>query len=330
MYKRMLVPLDGSSMSEVVFPYACQIGARLKVGLDFLHVCRLEDTDTLTMRRAYIEHMVELADKEPDEMPGRNPARRRKKRIPSTGQVVIGFPPNEILRYAEENKDDIIMMATHGRSGLKRWAIGSVSFKITHRSKKPVWLVRAGVPEEIIHDELPVRTTLVLLDGSGLAESSLPHLVALSRQRGTRLIKVCLLMVNDPAHLSSSQNSLMSRGLTGLLSRRENPGRQELERNRKASETYLKGVVERLKAENIEADCQILEGSPGEEIVKYVANNSIQLIVMATYGHAGIDRLVYSSTVEKVLLGVHTPIFLVPSPEETQDHRLIPLPVYSL
>ena len=183
MYKKMLVPLDGSKMAEVVFPYAREVAGRLDVDLDFLHICTPEEADTLPMRQAYIEHMAEIVRGQSEEI-RQKVGTPKIKNVQATGKAVIGYPPEEILRFAEENHDDIIMMATHGRSGLKRWAMGSVSYKITHSSKNPVWLVRAGVPDEILYDKLPERTTLVLLDGSALAESSLPHVEALSKQRG--------------------------------------------------------------------------------------------------------------------------------------------------
>jgi nucleotide-binding universal stress UspA family protein len=316
MYKRMLVPLDGSKMAEVVFPYAREVAARLSVGLDFLHVCSPEEADTLPMRQAYIEHMAEMIGNAPEEQDAGVPARKTRKKIPATGRALIGYPADEILRYAEENNDDVIMVATHGRSGLKRWALGSVSYKITHSSRKPVWLIRAGVPEDIIFDKLPRRTTLVLLDGSKLAESSLPHLVALSKQRGTKLINICLLNVCDPSHLSPLQYHRMPLGISGIPTNWEEYERHEHQRCTTNSEAYLKDVAGGLKEQGLSVEIKVLEGNPGEQIIKFVEANPIQLIVMSTYGHTGIDRLVYSSTVEKVLLGVHTPIFLVPSPDE--------------
>jgi nucleotide-binding universal stress UspA family protein len=315
MYKKMLVPLDGSKMAEVVFPYAREVAGRLGVDLDFLHVCTPEEADSLAMRQAYIEHMAEMVRGQSEARGHEIAPHKEKKTIKATGKAVVGYPPEEILRYADENNDDIIMVATHGRSGLKLWAMGSVSYKITHTSKKPVWLIRAGVPDEIIYDYWPTKTTLVLLDGSALAESSLPHVEALSKQRGAEIINVCLVNVCDPAHLSPLQYQRMPPGIQGIPSKWEEYEKQEHQRCRSTSDIYLKSVAERLKAAGLNVETKVLEGDPGVEIVKFAKSNPIQLIVMATYGHSGINRLVFSSTVEKVLLGGHTPIFLVPSPE---------------
>ena len=110
----------------------------------------------------------------------------------------MGYPPDEILRYADENDVDLILMATHGRTGPKRWTMGSVADKILRASKVPVWLVRALIPDETPYDKWPSKTMLVPLDGSELAESVLPHAEALAKQRDTKLLEVVLLRVCEP------------------------------------------------------------------------------------------------------------------------------------
>jgi nucleotide-binding universal stress UspA family protein len=313
----MLVPLDGSKMAEMVFPYAREVAGRLGVDLDFLHVCTPEESDSLAMRQAYVEHMAEIVRAQSEERG--NEIAPKMKPITATGKAVVGYPPEEILRFADENSDDIIMMATHGRSGLKRWAMGSVSYKITHSSRKPVWLIRAGIPDEIIYDYWPTKTTLVLLDGSNLAESSLPHVEALSKQRGAELINVCLLHVCDFIHTSPLEYYRRPKRVPNvpfLPTKWEEFEDQEHERCRVDANAYLQDVMSRLREGGLQVEAKLLEGDPSEEIVKFADSNFIQLIVMAAYGRTGYNSLVFSSTVERVLLGCHTPIFLVPSSEQ--------------
>ena len=114
------------------------------------------------------------------------------------GEVVVGHPAEEILRYADEKEVDLILMATHGRSGIKRWALGSVADKVLRSSTIPVWLVRAGAPEQRTDDEGLIRKIIVPLDGSELSESVLPHVEMLVKQWGAELIDVVLLMVCEP------------------------------------------------------------------------------------------------------------------------------------
>ena len=110
------------------------------------------------------------------------------------GELAIGYPAEEILRYTEENDVDLIMMASHGLSGVRRWVLGSVADKVLRASGVPVWLVRAGVTEEIAYDKWPSKTILVPLDGSELAEAVLPHAEAVAKQRGAEIIEIVLLV----------------------------------------------------------------------------------------------------------------------------------------
>ena len=133
--------------------------------------CVPEESHLFRMHQVYVERVLEIIRSQV-----RQRAHPEKKEIEGWGEVVIGHPAEEILRYADEKDVDLILIATHGRSGVKRWTMGSVADKVLRSSRVPVWLVRAGVPEESVYDEWPNRMILVPLDGSELAESTLPHL----------------------------------------------------------------------------------------------------------------------------------------------------------
>ena len=198
MYGKMLVPLDGSELAEVVFGYAKELAGRLDLELILLHVAEPGEHDLIPMHRAYVEQAVETVQRQLAEVQEKTRTEAEGKAKQTRGEVVMGHPAEEILHYADENNIDIIIMATHGRSGIKRWAIGSVADKVLRVSKVPVWLVRATIPEEIVHDKWQERMILVPLDGSELAESVLPHVEALAKQRGAELVEVVLLRVCEP------------------------------------------------------------------------------------------------------------------------------------
>ena len=195
MYKRMLVPLDGSELAEMVFGYAKELAGRLDLDLNLLHVSGPGEHDLLPKHRAYIERAAEILRRQSAEVQEKTRSKSGGRELEVRGELAEGHTAEEILRYADKNDIDLILMATHGRSGVKRWAMGSVADKVLRASKVPVWLVRAGVPEEIVHDKWPQRTMLVPLDGSKLAESVLPHVEALAKQRGSDLVDVVLLRV---------------------------------------------------------------------------------------------------------------------------------------
>jgi len=310
MYKRMLVPLDGSELAEVVFAYAKELAGRLDLDIILLHVSRPEEGELLPMHRAYIERAAEIVRRQSEEVQQRTGIKPGGKAVEARGELAVGHPAEEILRYADVNNIDLILMATHGRSGVRRWALGSVADKVLRASNIPVWLARTRIPEEIVYDKWPKRTILVPLDGSELAESVLPHVEALAKQRSAELVNVVLLRVCEHPIISSDYPEAIM-----PLSWEEHI-EQEMARAKQIGEQYLAGVEKRLKDAGLKVSSEVLlgktlAGNPAYEIVDYANRNPFNLIVMATHGRSGISRWAYGSVAEKVLLGSSSPIFLV-------------------
>jgi len=303
MYRRMLVPLDGSELAEVVLPYAKELAGRLDLDVILLHVCSPDEGELVPMHRAYVERAAEIIRRQSAEVQQRAGIQRGGGAVEARGELAAGHPAEEILRYAEENDVDLILMATHGRSGIRRWAMGSVADKVLHASKVPVCLVRAGIPEEIVHDKWPWRTILVPLDGSELAESVLPHVEALAKQRGAEPADVALLMVCEPRIIPSSYPYGVPLSLEGV--------QEETDRCKREAEEYLAGVGKRLKDVGLRVRSEVLVGRPADDIVDYANRNPVNLIVMATHGRSGLSRWVMGSVADRVVLGVSSPIFLV-------------------
>jgi len=307
MYKRMLVPLDGSELAEVVFTYAKELAGRLDLDIVFLHVCSPEEHELRPMHRAYIEHAAEIVRNQSQEVQERTGIQPGGKPVEARGELVVGYPAEEILRYADENDIDFILMATHGRSGIRRWTMGSVADKVLSASKVPVWLARAGIPDEIIYDKWPRRTMLVPLDGSELAESVLPHAEALAKQRGAELVDVVLLRVCEPLSMPSYYENEFSEMPLNWAAYEQ----QYMAKDKEKAKEYLARIEKRLKDSNISARSEVLTGKAGDVIVDYAKKNPFNLIAMATHGRSGLNRLVYASVTENVLRGVSSPIFLI-------------------
>jgi len=307
MYRRMLVPLDGSELAEVVFTYAKELAGRLDIDIVLLQVAGPVLGQFGPMRRAYIERAAEIVRRQAKEVQKKVGVPPETKPIEVQGELVEGYPAEVILRYAEENQVDLILMATHGYSGRKRWAIGSVASKVLSASKVPVFLVRAGIPEETPYDKWPSQTLLVLLDGSELAESVLPHVEVLAKQRGAEPVDVVLLRVSETPTMPSYYGPELS-GVS--LNWGEYLQREEARRKKVANE-YLAQVEKRLKDSNISVQSKVLEGKAADEIIGYANKNPFSIIVMATHGRSGLSRLVYGSVAASLLQGVSNPIFLV-------------------
>ncbi len=307
MYKRMLVPLDGSELAEVVFTYAKELAGRLDIEVILLYVCSPALREFAPMHRSYIEHAAEIVMRQSQEVQKKTGIQPGGRTVEARGELVVGYPAEEILRYADEGAIDLIVMATHGRSGISRWTMGSVADKVLRASEVPVLLVRAGIPDDIVYDKWPTRSVLVPLDGSELAESVLSHVEALTKKRMPPFDQVVLLRVCEPP-------ALPSYSIPELSDIPLNWGQyeqQEIARSKRVAGEYLARVEKRLKDSNISVRSEVLVGKANDEIVNYANKNPFNLIVMATHGRAGLSRWVYGSIAEYVLLGVSSPVLLI-------------------
>lgn len=243
MYRKMLVPLDGSSFAEVVFPYVKELAGRLGIDLVFLHVSSSKEGESFApMHQAYIKQVADTIRRQARQVQGKTD-KSGGREIEVTGEVVAGNPAEQILDYVDNNKVDLILVATHSRSGVRHWAMGSVADKILRMSKVPVWLVRAGISDETRYDKWPKITILVPLDGSELAESVLPHVEILARQRGPELLNVVLLRVCEPPTVSAYS----APQATGMPFNWVQDLSQEMISNNRIAGEYLAGVEKQLR-----------------------------------------------------------------------------------
>ena len=144
MYKSILVPLDGSTLAEAILPEIEKIARYTQARIILLRVCRAHvfpgrdptEVEIEVVRRAegYLSVIRDRLAAEGFEV---------------EALVRYGAVAEEILTHSSRNDIDLIAMSTHGRSGLGRWALGSVAEKIVRRSDKPVLLLRAKEPVEV-------------------------------------------------------------------------------------------------------------------------------------------------------------------------------------
>jgi nucleotide-binding universal stress UspA family protein len=313
MYRRMLVPLDGSALAEVVLPYARVLAGRFNLDVALIHVAEKRESKSLLLPQAYVDRTADTIRRDiAKNQKKKSGVPRESQGIKVSGEVMVGSPAEEILRYADENDIDLILMATHGRSGISRWVMGSVADRVLRSSRIPVLLVRAGIPQDIANNEWP-STMLVPLDGSGLAELVLPHVVALAKQPNARTTEVTLLMTCElVVPRFPSPESVASWGEIAA---------KDMMKSKSSARKYLARIEKQLNDSGVKVSSEVLDGQPAEEIIHYASKKAFSLIVMATHGRSGLSRWAYGSVAEKVLLAASSPILLV-RPASTGD----PLP----
>jgi len=303
----MLVPLDGSELAEVVFLYAKELAGRLDIDVTLLHVASPSGKNLNPMQQAYITRAAETVKRLAWEIQQEIGISQAAEAVKVKGVLVEGYPPEEILKYAEANDIDLILMAARGHSGLKRWTIGSVASKVLSASKIPVWLVRADHTPDEPYDTWPGLSLLVPLDGSELAESVIPHVERLAKQKAVDNLEVVLIRVSETPTIPSYYGPELS----GVTLNWGEFMQQEEVRRKKAAIDYLEKIERQFKEKNIRVRSEVIEGKATDELINYANKNPHSMIIIASHGRSGFSRLVYGSVAATLLNNVTCPILMV-------------------
>jgi len=146
MYRRIMVPLDGSELAECVLPHIEAIAQLSKASIELVHVIEPLELPTRGGIALSIDDLkqIELHTKNDAESYLRGIVERLKLAgIKAHSKLLTGKAADSLVDYVHKSNFDLLIMATHGRSGISRWIWGSVAEKILHSSSIPVLLVRS-------------------------------------------------------------------------------------------------------------------------------------------------------------------------------------------
>jgi nucleotide-binding universal stress UspA family protein len=303
MYKKLLVPLDGSELAEKALPYALQLTRRLGLETTLLHVCGTGESTSLFMCSAYIKHLAETLTIRLKESKTKSASRPPEVGFVK-GETVSGDVLDSILEYADVNKSDLILISKHGHSGRKRWLMGSVAHKVLIASRVPVLIIHPESTEGVIRLTWP-RSILVLLDGSKLSETVLPHIEALSKQEQVdadiTLFEVC----EPPDLLADYPEAIMP------LTWKEHVKRAKASSEQVCS-TRLAEIQKELEARNLRVSLKVALGDNViEEIIKYISEHNFDLVALTTHGRSGISEWPYGHVSDRLVQSLSVPLFLV-------------------
>lgn len=302
MFLKILVPLDGSDVAECVLPHvqALSNGSE-NVSISFIYVIAPLDTpmtDTRFKKKIEAEAKA-AASNYLRELIGKSGLKNK-----ATAKVIFGKVADTIADFASKNKMDLIVMATHGHSGVSRWLYGSVADKVVHEVKVPVWLVKAASCHKASYAMNRKLHILVPLDGSDVAESVLKPLKEINKQfpnnkQDIILTRVCEIFstpVGYPPPLSMSWKEYLA---------------YEKKRCMTICKDYLSGVQEKLSKSGIKTRVEVPSGNPAEVLIDYINNNTIDLVLISTHGRTGFSKWAFGSIAEKVLKGSESPVLLI-------------------
>jgi nucleotide-binding universal stress UspA family protein len=317
MFRRILVPLHGSTLAEQALPVAVRI-ARASSGSLFLVRVILPPIDysggwAPSMTGEMIEAKMEGATDYLNAVAASQPLAG----IETRAEVSLGLPAQYLIAVTRGHDCDLIVLSSHGRTGLTRWALGSVAHSLVHQSAVPVLVLRQQEALSLSSKAQRMRPlrTLVPLDGSSLAEAALvpaAYLTAALAAPGRGALQLVQVVKPFP---STTQEGVVSELHAEPLQH---------------AKAYLAQVGERLQARV--KDLQLVVTSsvePGIDVASSLVSlaehkvagkdtsgvGTSDLVAISTHGRRGLERWVMGSVTDQVLNTTWLPMLTVRPPK---------------
>jgi nucleotide-binding universal stress UspA family protein len=297
MYSKILVPLDGSKTAEKVLPYARHLAGKFKIPVELLAVLDIAEMTThISAEKArHLDTMIE------DGMRASTTYLRGIATTFPEGNVTCTVEKDRaeeaIIGKAGTDSGTLIAMATHGRSGMDRFLLGSVAEKVLRGSANPLVLVRAK-EEAKSSGEAPFKSIIVPLDGSELAESVIPLAATMAKQLDLEV--VLFRGYHMPYNAYGGDDGYMVNYDELIDSVRD-----------EANEYLDKKVAEVKKLGVAKVSALSKEGSASDEIIALGHKTPEGLIAMCSHGRSGLGRWVLGSVTENVVRHSDAPVLVV-------------------
>lgn len=292
MYDRILYPTDGSEPAESVLDYALRIASEHEATI---HILNVADTSRNSLTRIRGE-LIDVLEREGERIVDEAEQRATERGIPAVSEVIQGTPSTSIVEYGVQFDIDLIVMATHGRRGLGRFLIGSVTERVINTAEVPVISVNPDRDRPLSY---PCEELLVPIDRSRGAEFALKEGVAVAKATGATLH---LLHVVETGGLGPDIHSI--------------PMEEELTER---ANTIIAEATATAEAESFDAvESEIEYGSPARKIRTYIRENGIDLAILGTHGETDFSRYVMGGVSAKIVRTSPIPVMCVREPESSE------------
>lgn len=301
MMRSLLVPLDGSAYSEQSLPLATELARATGATVHLAHVHVLQAPESFLSNTQYRFEGLDLdayearyQQKEKAYLLGVAERVDATAHTPVDTTVLEGRVTDNLESYADEVRADMILIATHGRTGKRRLFGGSVADALIRHTTLPVLLVHP-LKSQPASDLAPAfRHILVPLDGSETGCTILATVKDIAHATGTRI--TLLNVVPNKTVAGSRIFSLLPEDLAEAL---ETAG------------AYLRDIADELEVEGLHVDVRVEKHkSPAQAIVEVANELGVDLVALATHGYSGLKRTILGSVADEVVRGTPLPILV--------------------
>jgi nucleotide-binding universal stress UspA family protein len=287
MCENILLPFDGSDGAAEVLHHASELAHWADATIRVLYVADTTRDSVTVVEADTVDVLVQKGNEIVEEA---------GKTLDTLGasyetDVVQGNPAPTIADYAERYDQDLVVMPTHGREGLSRYVLGSVSEKVVRLSSVPVLTVRMQ-PDETL--TFPYENILLPTDGSEAATGAIERTLSFAAS------------LDATVHVLS----VVEESAPGLDL---GPTDSDNENDRNATEA-VEAAISEAEARGVSNTVRHVEqGNPVEEILEIIESFDIHAVGMGTTGKRGTDRILLGSVAEKTVRSAPVPVMTVAS-----------------
>jgi nucleotide-binding universal stress UspA family protein len=293
--RNIVVPIDFSKMSVQAIQIAKQLARRFRASIHLAHVRQSNYTADF-VAPAFMTY----------EQVGEQTALKELKKVAgecgvasATCDVLSGAPPyDEICRLAQTIPADLVVMPTHGRTGLKHVFLGSTAERIVQHSSCPVLVTRGKTVKSRNGSQAGMKTILVPVDFSECSRDGLRYAIAFANEFGAKII---LLHATYLGYVYSTEGTAIY----------DIPGLQKAAR--KTAERKMRELVRCVNFGAVKFETAFTDGSPVIDICAFAKNHDVDLIITSTHGFTGFTHVLIGSIAEQVVRHAPCSVLVVPS-----------------
>lgn len=283
MINHILVPLDGSTLAECVLPHVIAIAPVTNARVTLLHVMQPLQNGRGGGAVDPIEWHLQKQNSEKymDQIVGQ----LNEAGILGVERVILeGRPDNTVVEFAHNNNVDLIVLSTHGQSGLSGWNVSGVVQKILLRAYKSILLVRAYMSASGGETKVRYKRVFIGMDCSPRSEFVLPFAISLAQFHKSQVILETV--VEKPQAINRFP---LSEEYTNLI-------QKLVERNTQAAKHYLKQLVTQFSMKDVKLKSHVSTGDSAIAVLHDLAEESnADLVMLVAHGSSGERRWPYGS-----------------------------------
>jgi nucleotide-binding universal stress UspA family protein len=300
--QNIIIPIDFSKMSVQAIQTARQLARRFNASIHLAHVRQFNYAADFV---APVPPMVPFSIM-PYEQKGEQIALKELKKVANecgvssaSCDVLSGAPPfDEICRLGQTIPADLIVMPTHGRTGLKHVFLGSTAERIVQHSSCPVLVTRGRAAKSRNGSQRGMKTILVPVDFSSCSREGLRYAIAFANEFGARII---LLHATYLGYIYSCEGTAVH----------DIPSLQKAAR--KTAERKMRELVRSLDFGAVKFETAFTDGSPVTDICAFAKDHNVDLIITSTHGFTGFTHVLIGSIAEQVVRYAPCSVLVVPS-----------------